>query len=87
MKGEKTMTMPAERTRALRWAGEFLRELQSSEGIDPAVKREILVILRHYPSGAEIRAHAQNDPNAAADAWLAPEDLLLPDSARHLSRK
>jgi hypothetical protein len=70
------MTMPAERTRALRWAGEFLRKLQRSDGIDPAMKREILVILRHYPSGAEIRAHAEINPNAGADAWLAPEELL-----------
>jgi len=69
--------MPAERTRALRWAGEFLRKLQTSDRIDPAMKREVQAILRHYPSGAEIQAQAQFDRNAAAIyGWLAPEDLL-----------
>jgi len=70
------MTMPAERTRALRWAGEFMRELQRSDGIEPALKREIQAILRHYPSGAEIKAHVEINPNAGVGAWLAPEKLL-----------
>jgi hypothetical protein len=71
------MTMPAERTRALRWAGEFMRELLQSDKIDPAMKREVQVILRHSPSGPEIQAQAQYDRNAAAIyLWLAPEDLL-----------
>jgi hypothetical protein len=71
------MTMPAERTRALRWAGEFLRELQTSDKIDPAMKREVQMILRHYPSGAEIQAQAQfNRVAGAHNIWLAPEDEL-----------
>jgi hypothetical protein len=71
------MTMPAERTRALRWAGEFLKELQTSDKIDPAMKREVQVILRHYPSGAEIQDQAQfNRIAGAIYVWLAPEDLL-----------
>jgi hypothetical protein len=67
------MTMPLERTRALCWAGEFLRDLQTSERIDRAMKREIQVILRHFPSRAEIEAQAKFQSQAGIDAWLAPE--------------
>jgi hypothetical protein len=67
------MTMPAERTRALRWAGEFLRELQRSDKIDRAMKREIQMILRHFPSSAEIQARAGIHSHTRVDVWLAPE--------------
>lgn len=71
------MTMPSERTRALRWAGEFLRELQASDKFDPDLKRQIQVILRHYPSTAEIHGEAAYPSGGGPDwvsAWLAPED-------------
>lgn len=47
------MTMPSERTRALRWAGEFLEELS---GIDlpGQIKHQIPHLMRHSPSGPDI---------------------------------
>lgn len=44
------MTMPFERTRALRWAGEFLDEIQKSADCRPELRRQAEFILRHYPS-------------------------------------
>lgn len=44
------MTMPEERTRALRWAGEFLREVRKTEGVPEELKRQAWVILRHTPA-------------------------------------
>lgn len=74
------MTMPCERTRALRWAGEFLEKLR---GVDlPAdIKREIPYILRHYPSAFEIASEAKLQALIAARSadklrdqpWITPE--------------
>ena len=63
------MTMPAERARALRWAGEFIRALATAGEISEERKREARVILRHYPSAEEIdlKLAAKNDED-----WLAP---------------
>lgn len=50
------MTTPSERARALRWAGEFLRELQGSgeaAKLPDHLKRQIPVVLRHYPPSYE----------------------------------
>lgn len=48
------MTLPAERARALRWAGEFIKELINAGELSEKRQREARVILRHYPSAAEI---------------------------------
>lgn len=48
------MTMPDERARALRWAGELLSELQSSPDVPQDIRSRARTILRHYPSGFEI---------------------------------
>ena len=48
------MTTPAERTRALRWAGEFIQELVTTGELSEKRKHEALVILRHYPTATEI---------------------------------
>lgn len=69
------MTMPDERARALRWAGEFIRDLAAAGELSDERKREAQAILRHYPSAKEIAAQAR-----AADwkqkivgPWLSPE--------------
>lgn len=68
------MTMPCERTRALRWAGEFLDEIQKSADCSPELRRQAEFILRHYPSADEIAAEAlacsETDPFWR---WLGPE--------------
>ena len=55
------MTMPSERTRALRWAGEFLTKVQSGEEFSAEIKREVKFILRHYPKDFEIKVQAEFD--------------------------
>lgn len=68
------MTMPNERTRALRWAGEFLQELQAVEGLDPQLKRQAVAILRHYPTKSEIEHWAIcSEKDVVGMAWLEPE--------------
>lgn len=52
------MTMPDERTRALRFAREFLESLLSREewpGLPEELRRQALVTLRHYPAAGELR--------------------------------
>ena len=71
------MTMPHERTRALRWAGEFLQKLSDVQLPDD-LKRELRYVLRHYPSAADIAREARNQAaygdNPRTPQWLAPED-------------
>lgn len=66
------MTTATERTRALRWAGEFLREIQSSADAFPDLRRQALAILRHYPTPDEIKAKARNGQDLGMP-WLEPE--------------
>jgi hypothetical protein len=70
------MTMPNERTRALRWAGEFLREVSTSHEVSDVLKKEAVVILRHYPSALEIKHQAQYsaDKTDIVGSWLEPEE-------------
>lgn len=81
------MTMPNERTRALRWAGEFIRELAASGEISEARKREAQVILRHYPSAAEIDAQTKIGAweRDFAGPWLSPEEAVKPPAATESS--
>ncbi len=55
------MTMPDERTRALRRAGEFLLKVQSGEEFSAEIKREVKFILQHYPRDFEIKDQARFD--------------------------
>ena len=76
------MTMPNERTRALRWGGEYLIELQNSENMTEAQRHQIELILRHYPSCDEITAWAAMEANNKEELifgpWLAPENNTVP---------
>ena len=71
------MTTLAERTRALRWAGEFLLKVQLGDEFSEAIKREAKVILRHYPRDFEIKLQAKLDAmrsKTVIDQWLGPEE-------------
>lgn len=68
------MTMPSERIRALRWAGEFLLEAVDVPGLPQDLKRQIKAILRHYPSASDIAHHAKYGDDAVFGRWLEPED-------------
>ncbi len=70
------MTMPDERARALRWAGEFLLKVQRGDEFSEAIKREAKVILRHYPRDFEIKWQAEFDAGRSRtviDQWLGPD--------------
>ena len=78
------MTMPNERTRALRWAGEFLAEVRRSEVCPEEFRRQAHAILRHYPDALDIAHQAKYGQTIDETAWLLPEnywDKPAPDSA------
>jgi hypothetical protein len=70
------MTMPHERTRALRWAGEFLREVLNFGELTEARRREVIAILRHYPTSREIDRRARcGDNTTTGQPWPAQEEI------------
>lgn len=73
------MTMPYERTRALRFGWEFLLELRDSDYLTGEQRVTVENILRHYPSGAEIKQWARECVQSEEHSMflgpdLAPED-------------
>lgn len=48
------MTMPTERTRALKWAREFLEEIPRMDNLPDKLSWRANVILRHFPEDSEI---------------------------------
>ncbi len=62
------MTMPEERTRALIMAGDFLRELMQSPDVSEEIRRQAMVVLRHYPTEDEIDHKIRHLP--AIRGWL-----------------
>jgi len=71
------MTMPDERTRALRFGWEFLLELREEPNLTDEQRGTVAEILRHYPCAAEIKAWAKDceqtrDPLFGAQ--MAPEE-------------
>lgn len=86
------MTTADERTRALRFGWEFLLDLRNERALTDAQRSTVEELLRHYPSGAEIKEWAK-DCELARDLWrpeMAPEkaksrfpgdqDPVYPDS-------
>ncbi len=72
------MTLPIERTRALRWGWEFLWDLRSAGGLTTVQQRSVEQILAHYPTPMEIFVWAQSSPAGtrhclSAVRWLEPE--------------
>ncbi len=68
------MTTPSERTRALRWAGELLSEMQNSPDIPDGFRQQAERILRHYPSTNDIQHWAaETQESDLWMAWLGPE--------------
>lgn len=65
------MTIPIERTRALRFGWELLMELQVADNVTEKQRSLIDVILLHYPTGPEIERWAADRANST---MLAPEN-------------
>ncbi len=76
------MTMPHERARALRFAGEMLRDLLTTPDVLASVTQEARVTLRHYPTPLDLRnmlrdVHELTRLRAESDMqmnWLEPEE-------------
>lgn len=64
------MTMPDERTRALRFAREILEDLIQREDVPFDLKQQAKVTLRHYPDDWTLRAMTR----APGAQWLAPPE-------------
>lgn len=72
------MTLPIERTRALRWGWEFLWEMRSACDLTTGQHQTVEQILAHYPTATDISAWAQLSPagtrHSSGDVrWLEPE--------------
>lgn len=70
------MTMPDERSRALRFAGEILREMLTRDDVPEDLKNQARVTLRHYPDRLQLQsmimAMAQAN-DGLGPPWLMPE--------------
>jgi hypothetical protein len=72
------MTMPDERARALRFAGEILREMLTLEDIPEDLKHQAMVTLRHYPDPMQLKCMIDEVsimPSIGAP-WLANEERI-----------
>lgn len=71
------MTMPDERARALRFAGEVLRDLQRNPDVPENIRREARLTLRHYPEPAQLQAMIKEVDRLTRSGdcvhWLEPE--------------
>lgn len=52
------MTTPTERTRALLWGGAFLIEVARDKKLPLAVRRQAVVIARHFPTVEDVASLA-----------------------------
>ncbi len=72
--------MPSERARALRFAGEILRELRSRPDVPEELKQQAQLTLRHYPEPRDLQQMIHDLdclPREFLDQhWLAPEELV-----------
>lgn len=73
------MTMPDERSRALRFAGEILREMQSRPDVPEDLQQRAQFTLHHYPDPLYLNQMIQDVdhlPRKLLDQhWLTPEEL------------
>lgn len=69
------MTMPDERARALRFAGELLREMLTREDVPADLRQQARVALRHYPDKQQLQwmVDDASRPEGGSQCWLAPE--------------
>lgn len=74
------MTMPEERARALRFAGEILREMRSRPDVPDDLRQQAQFTLRHYPEPRDLQrmiSDVDRMPREFLDQhWLAPEVVI-----------
>lgn len=60
------MTMPDERSRSIRWAREFLRDLLNprvTPGVPRAIRQRAYSVLKHYPADYHVNYAADGAPD------------------------
>lgn len=68
------MTMPHERTRALRQAGELLSDLQQRQDLPQDIRNRLAGVLRHYSEEWQLRLMAEEWQRLGDEGFgLAPE--------------
>ena len=72
------MTMPDERTRALVWAGGFLVQVARDRHLPLPLRRQAVVIARHFPTIEQLGSMAVSDPAVA----LVPPERAWADECR-----
>jgi hypothetical protein len=68
------MTMPHERTRALRQVGELLRTIRSRKDVPADLRQQAGWALRHYPEPSTIEQMARDSASSKDMQWLDPEE-------------
>lgn len=69
------MTIPVERTRVMLWAGGFLIELARDDSLSLAIRRQAVVIARHFPTIEDVAFMARfRHPTGLGVGLVAPED-------------
>lgn len=69
------MTMPDERARALRFAGEVMREMLTRPDVPDDLKQQARVTLRHYPTEQQLKWMIDDLSRAkgTSQCWLVAE--------------
>lgn len=69
------MTMPGERARSLRYAGELLREILTRQDVPFDLKIQARGTLRHYPTPQQIEWMIKDSisPRVGVQQWLDEE--------------
>jgi hypothetical protein len=72
------MTTPDERARALRFAGEILREMRSRRDVPADLQQQAKLILRHYPDSKDLQQMIKDVDRQTRETldnhWLSPEN-------------
>ncbi|MBS0576838.1 MAG: hypothetical protein JSS45_10545 [Proteobacteria bacterium] len=74
------MTTAVERTRALLWGGAFLMEVARDKSLPLTLRRQAVVIARHFPTIEQIAAMARLRPVDFHGTGLASPDEIPPDT-------
>lgn len=79
--------MADERTRALRFGWEFLLEMRGSDCLSGCQRARVEQILRHYPSGAEIKQWARECAQAGDESMFHEPELASEEPKARFSNE
>lgn len=83
------MTLPNERTRAVKYAQEFMRSLldpKQTPRVPKAIRKEAYRVLRHFPNTLDISQAAEKLPNVFAKPECDHEWRILGTKSKAKTR-